>query len=204
MFLFVTHASEGVDILLPTFNDLAGDPYYMVRRTIACGIYEVSVLFDSSQWQSIWLCERFLNNFCLQVAKILSPRNGLIKAELIKLLKDDNEEVLQGLIPHVAKTCELLTQSQTIGTDQIVSFRFVWTRKFTIARVCELMLLKLGYFYAGFVSDGSGKSLAQMRGRNRGNEQLEVVGFDARTNGNFAKVLSQWLYLYVLCACCSY
>lgn len=43
MFLFVSSASEDVDVLLPTFNDLAGDPYYMVRRTIACGIHEVDI-----------------------------------------------------------------------------------------------------------------------------------------------------------------
>ncbi|XP_043276579.1 serine/threonine-protein phosphatase 4 regulatory subunit 4-like isoform X2 [Venturia canescens] len=95
MFLFVSSAAEDVEILLPTFNDLASDPYYMVRRTIACGIHEV--------------------------ARILGPRNNLIKGELIKLLKDDSDEVLQGLVPHVAVTFELLLQSQTIGMDKIDS-----------------------------------------------------------------------------------
>ncbi|XP_015605533.1 serine/threonine-protein phosphatase 4 regulatory subunit 4 isoform X4 [Cephus cinctus] len=95
MFLFLNTATEDVSVLLPTFNDLAGDTYYMVRRTIACGIHEV--------------------------AKALGQDLGLINADLIKLLKDDAEEVLQGLVPHLATTLELLVQSQVIGTDQIDS-----------------------------------------------------------------------------------
>lgn len=43
----------------------------------------------------------------------------MIKNDLIKLLKDDNEEVLQGLIPHVSETLELFVQSQTISKDTI-------------------------------------------------------------------------------------
>ncbi|XP_048510011.1 serine/threonine-protein phosphatase 4 regulatory subunit 4-like [Athalia rosae] len=93
MCLFTSNSFEKLDIILPTFNDLAADPYYMVRRTIACGIHEVG--------------------------KVLGSQNGTIRTELIKLLKDDSEEVLQGLVPHLAQTLDLLTQSQTIGTDQM-------------------------------------------------------------------------------------
>lgn len=55
-----------------------------------------------------------------KVGKVLGSHNGTIKSELIKLLKDDSEEVLQGLVPNLAQTLDLLTQSQTIGTDQMV------------------------------------------------------------------------------------
>ncbi|KAK0172362.1 hypothetical protein PV328_005690 [Microctonus aethiopoides] len=95
MFLFASNSPDDIEILLSTFTDLAGDPFYMVRRTIASGIHEV--------------------------AKILGPKNTLIKNDFIKLLKDDNEEVLQGLIPHVAQMLELLVQSHGIGTEQIDS-----------------------------------------------------------------------------------
>lgn len=95
MFLFASNSPDDIEILLSTFTDLAGDPFYMVRRTIASGIHEV--------------------------AKILGPKNILIKNDFIKLLKDDNEEVLQGLIPHVAQMLELLVQSHGIGTEQIDS-----------------------------------------------------------------------------------
>ncbi|XP_053596607.1 serine/threonine-protein phosphatase 4 regulatory subunit 4-like isoform X4 [Microplitis demolitor] len=95
MFLFAASTAEDVDQLLPTFTDLSADPYYLVRRTIACGIHEV--------------------------AKILGPKNHLIRNELIKLLKDDHEQVLQGLIPQLSITLELLTQSHALGMEQLES-----------------------------------------------------------------------------------
>ncbi|XP_057326161.1 serine/threonine-protein phosphatase 4 regulatory subunit 4-like isoform X1 [Microplitis mediator] len=95
MFLFAASTAEDVDQLLPTFTDLSADPYYLVRRTIACGIHEV--------------------------AKILGPKNHLIRNELIKLLKDDHEQVLQGLIPQLSTTLQLLTQSQALGMEQLES-----------------------------------------------------------------------------------
>lgn len=54
------------------------------------------------------------------MAKILEHKNTRIKGNLIKLLKDDSEEVLQGLIPHIGLTLECLAESQTIGTDKMV------------------------------------------------------------------------------------
>ncbi|XP_012275461.1 serine/threonine-protein phosphatase 4 regulatory subunit 4 isoform X4 [Orussus abietinus] len=97
MFVFVSGfvTPDELKSLLATFTDLAGDPYYMVRRTIACGIYEV--------------------------AKVLRSRNAAIRAVLVRLLKDDSEEVLQGLVPHIAGTLELLVQSHSIGTGQMDS-----------------------------------------------------------------------------------
>ncbi|XP_044595506.1 serine/threonine-protein phosphatase 4 regulatory subunit 4-like isoform X2 [Cotesia glomerata] len=95
MFIFAASTIEDVDDLIATFSELSADPFYLVRRTIACGIHEV--------------------------AKILGPKNYLIRGELIKLLKDDNEQVLQGLIPELSKTLELLIQSQSVGIEQLES-----------------------------------------------------------------------------------
>lgn len=53
--------------------------------------------------------------------KVLGSKSGLIKSELIRLLRDDNEEVLQGLIPHVSEILEHLLQNQLIGMDQTVN-----------------------------------------------------------------------------------
>ncbi|XP_054008631.1 serine/threonine-protein phosphatase 4 regulatory subunit 4-like isoform X1 [Hylaeus anthracinus] len=95
MFLFVSNSADDTDALLITFNALAGDHYYMVRKTVAGGIHEV--------------------------AKVLGPKNGRIKSDLIKLLKDDSEEVLQGLVPHIGLTLDCLAESQTIGVDRMDS-----------------------------------------------------------------------------------
>lgn len=54
------------------------------------------------------------------MAKVLGPKSVRIKGSLIKLLKDDSEEVLQGLIPHIGLTLECLVEGQTIGTDRMV------------------------------------------------------------------------------------
>jgi hypothetical protein len=49
--------------LYPTFRDLACDPYFMIRRTIACGLNEVmvSVTFNpraTLQIYSIFCCDK--------------------------------------------------------------------------------------------------------------------------------------------------
>ncbi|XP_024884755.1 serine/threonine-protein phosphatase 4 regulatory subunit 4-like isoform X3 [Temnothorax curvispinosus] len=95
MFIFVSGSSEDVDAILTTFDALTSDHYYMVRKTVACGIHEVS--------------------------KVLGPKSARIKGNLIKLLKDDSEEVLQGLIPHIGLTLECLAESQALGTDRMDS-----------------------------------------------------------------------------------
>lgn len=59
-----------------------------------------------------------------QVAKILGPKSGRIKTDLIKLLKDESEEVLQCLVPHIGLTLDCLAESQTIGIDRVVGTTF--------------------------------------------------------------------------------
>lgn len=54
------------------------------------------------------------------MVKVLGPKSARIKKNFVKLLKDDSEEVLQGLIPHIALTLECLAENQTIGTDKMV------------------------------------------------------------------------------------
>lgn len=54
------------------------------------------------------------------MAKVLGPKSAQIRGNLIKLLKDDSEEVLQGLIPHIGLTLEYLAENQTIRTDRVV------------------------------------------------------------------------------------
>ncbi|XP_043514035.1 serine/threonine-protein phosphatase 4 regulatory subunit 4-like isoform X3 [Frieseomelitta varia] len=95
MFIFVSNSVDDTNALLLTFTALASDHYYLVRRTVACGIHEV--------------------------AKVLGPKSGHIKTDLIKLLKDNNEEVLQGLVPHIGLTLDCLAESQIIGVDKMDS-----------------------------------------------------------------------------------
>ncbi|XP_076674641.1 serine/threonine-protein phosphatase 4 regulatory subunit 4 isoform X2 [Andrena cerasifolii] len=93
MFIFVSNSSDDTDALLLTFTALACDDFYLVRRTVACGFHEV--------------------------AKLLGPKSGRINTDLIKLLKDESEEVLQCLVPHIALTLDCLAESQTIGIDRV-------------------------------------------------------------------------------------
>ncbi|XP_043787886.1 serine/threonine-protein phosphatase 4 regulatory subunit 4-like isoform X3 [Apis laboriosa] len=95
MFIFVSNSPDDTDSLLLTFTALASDHYYLVRRTVACGIHEV--------------------------AKVLGPKSGRIKTDLIKLLKDNSEEVLQGIVPHIALILECLVESHVIGIDKMDS-----------------------------------------------------------------------------------
>lgn len=55
------------------------------------------------------------------MTKVLGSKSAQIRGNLIKLLKDDSEEVLQGLIPHIGLTLECLAENQTIGTDRVVN-----------------------------------------------------------------------------------
>ncbi|XP_047349059.1 serine/threonine-protein phosphatase 4 regulatory subunit 4-like isoform X3 [Vespa velutina] len=95
MFIFTSASLEDVDSLLSTFSALTNDSYYIIRRTVASGIHEV--------------------------AKILGMKSGRIKADFVKLLKDDPEEVLQKLVPNISSTLESLVESQIIGTDKMDS-----------------------------------------------------------------------------------
>ncbi|KAK2579505.1 hypothetical protein KPH14_010813 [Odynerus spinipes] len=95
MFIFVSASAEDVDSLLSTFSALTNDSYYIIRKTVAGGIHEI--------------------------AKILGVKSGRIKADFVKLLKDDPEEVLQRLVPYISSTLESLLRSQIIGTDRVDS-----------------------------------------------------------------------------------
>lgn len=48
----------------------------------------------------------------------MGSKSFLIKAELLRLLKDDHEEVLQGLIPQISEIIEHLLHNKLIGVDQ--------------------------------------------------------------------------------------
>lgn len=50
----------------------------------------------------------------------MGPKNVRLKVNLIKLMKDDSEEVLQGLIPHIGAMLECLAESQIIGIERTV------------------------------------------------------------------------------------
>ena len=78
----------------------------------------------------------------------MGSKSGLIKAELIRLLKDDNEEVLQGLIPHISEILEHLLQNQVIGLDQVVRIINVFLNK---CYMNILLKLKLLMIFAGIV-----------------------------------------------------
>ncbi|XP_015126877.1 serine/threonine-protein phosphatase 4 regulatory subunit 4 isoform X2 [Diachasma alloeum] len=93
MFLFTSSSPEDTDLLLPTLTDLANDPFYMVRRNLACGLHEI--------------------------ARIMGAKNGALKNDFIKLVKDDNEQVLQGIVPHIGEILQLFVESQTISKDSI-------------------------------------------------------------------------------------
>lgn len=49
---------------------------------------------------------------------ILGPNSKLIKADLVRLLRDDAEEVLQMLVPHIGNTLLLLCQFGTLSRDK--------------------------------------------------------------------------------------
>lgn len=58
-----------------------------------------------------------------KVIKILGTRSGIVKTELLRLWKDDHEEVLQGLVPHTSVILDHLLQNKLIGEDQAVSHK---------------------------------------------------------------------------------
>jgi hypothetical protein len=50
----------------------------------------------------------------------LGSKSALVKMELLNLLKDNHEEVLQGLIPHISEILDCLLQNHVIGADNNV------------------------------------------------------------------------------------
>ncbi|EEZ99847.2 hypothetical protein TcasGA2_TC002629 [Tribolium castaneum] len=73
------------------FSGLANDSCYIVRKTTAACMHDI--------------------------AKILGPQCKIIKDDLIKLLRDDAEEVLQQLVPHVGPTLELLCANGVLSRE---------------------------------------------------------------------------------------
>ncbi|KAJ8938537.1 hypothetical protein NQ318_016907 [Aromia moschata] len=72
-------------------KDLAGDPCYIVRKTVAGCLHEI--------------------------ARILGNENKYIISDLIKLLRDDAEEVLDSLVPNIGVTLELLCTSGVLSRE---------------------------------------------------------------------------------------
>jgi hypothetical protein len=62
-----------------------------------------------------------MNVSCLQIAGVLGSASSVLKPELIKLLRDDAEEVLQGLVPHLGQTLVLLSKAGAFSPDFMVS-----------------------------------------------------------------------------------
>jgi len=52
---------------------------------------------------------------------MLGSSSSLLKPELIRLLRDDAEEVLQALVPHLGKILVLLAKAGTFSPDFMVS-----------------------------------------------------------------------------------
>ncbi|KAH1003705.1 hypothetical protein HUJ04_003578 [Dendroctonus ponderosae] len=74
-----------------TFKALAADPCYIVRRAVA-------------------------NRFS-DIVRILGPSNKIVVIDFTKLLRDEDEEVLQALIPNVANIMELFTATNVLQRE---------------------------------------------------------------------------------------
>lgn len=73
------------------FKDLAGDPCYIVRKTVAGCIHEIT--------------------------KILGADSKTILPDLLKLIRDDSEEVLDGLVPNIGTTLVLFTNAGLLSRE---------------------------------------------------------------------------------------
>ncbi|XP_018319202.1 serine/threonine-protein phosphatase 4 regulatory subunit 4-like isoform X2 [Agrilus planipennis] len=77
------------DLFYATFKSLAGDPCYIIRRTVAEHFHEVSDLIGS--------------------------RNNTLKPELINLLKDDVDEIVQALVMNLDLTLQSFTTQRYLS-----------------------------------------------------------------------------------------
>ncbi|XP_057661531.1 serine/threonine-protein phosphatase 4 regulatory subunit 4-like isoform X2 [Diorhabda carinulata] len=73
------------------FKDLAGDPCYIVRKSVAVCIHEIT--------------------------KILGAESKKILPDLLKLIRDDSEEVLDGLVPNIGTTLVLFTNAGLLSRE---------------------------------------------------------------------------------------
>jgi hypothetical protein len=92
----------------------------------AASTFETSVSFYQSTWRynpedSHLHVSFIIRMSCLQIAGVLGAGSSVLKPELIKLLRDDAEEVLQGLVPHLGQTLLLLSKAGAFSPDVMVS-----------------------------------------------------------------------------------
>uniref|UniRef100_A0A1B6GR04 Condensin complex subunit 1 C-terminal domain-containing protein n=2 Tax=Cuerna arida TaxID=1464854 RepID=A0A1B6GR04_9HEMI len=98
---------ELIDALISVMRNLASDSFCQVRKKIASGFYEVMKLMP--KWQAA------------------------LKAEFIRLLKDDIDIVQEGLVPNVSDILLSLSSSNTLTSDKVESGKDVGQALF----VCE-------------------------------------------------------------------
>ncbi|KAF5272713.1 hypothetical protein FQA39_LY07740 [Lamprigera yunnana] len=73
-----------MDSVCAIFRELAGDPCFMIRRTVAGCIHDI--------------------------IKIFGTNSKILKSDFVRLLQDDSEEVLSTLVPNLGNTLDLLCQ----------------------------------------------------------------------------------------------
>ncbi|KAG8308537.1 Serine/threonine-protein phosphatase 4 regulatory subunit 4, partial [Homalodisca vitripennis] len=86
---------ELIDALISVMRNLASDSFCQVRKKIASGFYEVMKLMP--KWQAA------------------------LKVEFIRLLKDDIDIVLEGLVPNVPDILLSMSSTNTLTSDKVVS-----------------------------------------------------------------------------------
>ncbi|XP_030746536.1 serine/threonine-protein phosphatase 4 regulatory subunit 4-like isoform X2 [Sitophilus oryzae] len=74
-----------------TFKDLAGDPCYIVRKAVAATLDET--------------------------IRVLGSDSKLIVSEFAKLLRDDDEEVLQEMVPKISTNLEVFSTTGVLSRD---------------------------------------------------------------------------------------
>ncbi|KAF5297424.1 hypothetical protein FQR65_LT01355 [Abscondita terminalis] len=84
-----------LDSLYSIFKDLAGDPCFIVRRTIAGCIHDIVKTFEAN--------------------------SKMLKSDFVRLLQDDSEEVLNAIVPHLGSTLELFSKFDTLSRLNITS-----------------------------------------------------------------------------------
>uniref|UniRef100_A0A0K8SYZ9 Serine/threonine-protein phosphatase 4 regulatory subunit 4 n=2 Tax=Lygus hesperus TaxID=30085 RepID=A0A0K8SYZ9_LYGHE len=95
IFSFCEGDNESINGLLPVLDSLCSDPSAMVRKTISAGFS--------------------------QIATFLGSNNPSIRINFIKILNDDAEEVLDGLIPQLNMLISMLTQNEFFNPKMEIS-----------------------------------------------------------------------------------
>ncbi|KAF6208321.1 hypothetical protein GE061_016775 [Apolygus lucorum] len=95
IFSFCGGEDESINGLIPILDSLCSDPSVMVRKTISTGLS--------------------------QIATILGSNNPSIRTNFIKMLNDDSEEVLDGLVPQLNTIISMLTQNEFFNPKMEIS-----------------------------------------------------------------------------------